>query len=205
MKKLILFSILLPLISLGQDERAKSILDKLSEKTSAYSSIEAHFTNNFSSTVADIDESQSGIIYLQGDAFKLELDAQTIISDGETNWIYLKDEEEVNISEEDEEENEISPSKIFTIYEEGYKYQFVKEDSKNYQINLFPEESGAFSRVELFIDKAKMQISSFVMVDKQGSLYSYIIKSFIPNKKFSSSFFQFDLAKYPDVDVIDLR
>ncbi|MDB0007404.1 hypothetical protein N9E30_05570, partial [Flavobacteriales bacterium] len=67
MKKLILFSILLPLFSLGQDERAKSILDKLSEKTSAYSSIEAHFTNNFSSTVADIDESQSGIIYLQGD------------------------------------------------------------------------------------------------------------------------------------------
>lgn len=205
MKKLILLTILLPIVCLGQDQRAKSILDKLSKKTSAYSSIEAHFTNNFSSPAADLNESQSGIIYLQGDAFKLELDAQTIISDGETNWIYLKDEEEVNITEDEEDENEISPSKIFTIYEEGYKYQFVKEDSKNYHINLFPEESGAFTRIELFIDKAKMQISSFVMVDKQGSLYSYIINSFIPNKSFSTNFFQFDVSKFPNVDVIDLR
>jgi outer membrane lipoprotein carrier protein len=205
MKKLVLFSIILPILSFGQDQRAKSILDKLSEKTSAYSSIEAHFTNNFSSPVADFNESQSGKIYLQGDAFKLELDAQTIISDGETVWIHLIDEEEVTISEEDEDENEISPTKIFTIYEEGYKYQFVKEDSKNYHINLFPEESGAFTKIELYIDKLKMEISSFVMFDKQGSFYSYIINSLTTNKKFDSSFFQFDVSKYPDVEVVDFR
>ena len=205
MKKLVLFSIILPILSFGQDQRAKSILDKLSEKTSAYSSIEAHFTNNFSSPVADFNESQSGKIYLQGDAFKLELDAQTITSDGETVWIHLIDEEEVTISEEDEDENEISPTKIFTIYEEGYKYQFVKEDSKNYHINLFPEESGAFTKIELYIDKLKMEISSFVMFDKQGSFYSYIINSLTTNKKFDSSFFQFDVSKYPDVEVVDFR
>lgn len=205
MKKLVLFSIILPILSFGQDQRAKSILDKLSEKTSAYSSIEAHFTNNFSSPVADFNESQSGKIYLQGDAFKLELDAQTIISDGETVWIHLIDEEEVTISEEDEDENEISPTKIFTIYEKGYKYQFVKEDSKNYHINLFPEESGAFTKIELYIDKLKMEISSFVMIDKQGSFYSYIINSLTTNKKFDSSFFQFDVSKYPDVEVVDFR
>ncbi len=205
MKKLVLFSIILPILSFGQDQRAKSILDKLSEKTSAYSSIEAHFTNNFSSPVADFNESQSGKIYLQGDAFKLELDAQTIISDGETVWIHLIDEEEVTISEEDEDEDEISPTKIFTIYEEGYKYQFVKEDSKNYHINLFPEESGAFTKIELYIDKLKMEISSFVMFDKQGSFYSYIINSLTTNKKFDSSFFQFDVSKYPDVEVVDFR
>ncbi len=205
MKKLVLFSIILPILSFGQDQRAKSILDKLSEKTSAYSSIEAHFTNNFSSPVADFNESQSGKIYLQGDAFKLELDAQTITSDGETVWIHLIDEEEVTISEEDEDENEISPTKIFTIYEKGYKYQFVKEDSKNYHINLFPEESGAFTKIELYIDKLKMEISSFVMFDKQGSFYSYIINSLTTNKKFDSSFFQFDVSKYPDVEVVDFR
>jgi len=155
--------------------------------------------------VADFNESQSGKIYLQGDAFKLELDAQTIISDGETVWIHLIDEEEVTISEEDEDENEISPTKIFTIYEVGYKYQFVKEDSKNYHINLFPEESGAFTKIELYIDKLKMEISSFVMFDKQGSFYSYIINSLTTNKKFDSSFFQFDVSKYPDVEVVDFR
>ena len=55
----------------------------------------------------------------------------------------------------------LNPSKIFTLYENGYKYKFVKEDNKNYHIDLFPEESGPFTKVELFINKSKMQISSF--------------------------------------------
>jgi outer membrane lipoprotein carrier protein len=205
MKRLILVLLILPTFIFAQDQKAKSILDKLSEKTKSFSSIEAHFINTFSSTVADINETQSGKLYLKDDSYRLELEGQTIISDGETNWIYLADEEEVNITEIDDDENELNPSKIFTIYEQGYKYKFVKEDSKNYHIDLFPLESGPFSKVELYINKAKMQISSFNMIDKQGSHYSYDIETFVTNKEMNKNFFVFKTADYPDVDVIDLR
>ena len=180
MKKLFYIQFLFPFIIFAQDQKAKIILDQLSDKTKSYSSIEAKFTNTFSSMVTDINESQSGTLYLKDDAYRLEMEAQTIICDGETNWIYLADDQEVNITEIDDDENELNPSKIFTIYENGYKYKFVKEDGKNYHIDLFPEESGPFTKVELFINKSKMQISSFTMIDKQGS-------------------------HYPNVDVIDLR
>ena len=205
MKKLIYPIFICPYVIFAQDQKAKSILDQLSDKTKSYTSIEAKFTNTFSSTVTDINESQSGTLYLKDDAYRLEMEAQTIICDGETNWIYLADDQEVNITEIDDDENELNPSKIFTIYENGYKYKFVKEDGKNYHIDLFPEESGPFTKVELFINKSKMQISSFTMIDKQGSHYKYVIDSFVTNKEMKNDFFVFKTADYPNVDVIDLR
>ena len=205
MKKLIYFLFLFPCVIFAQDQKAKTILDQLSDKTKSYTSIEAKFTNTFSSTVTDINESQSGTLYLKDDAYRLEMEAQTIICDGETNWIYLPDDEEVNITEIDDEENELNPSKIFTIYENGYKYKFVREDGKNYHIDLFPEESGPFTKVELFINKSKMQISSFTMIDKQGSHFKYVIDSFVTNKEMKNDFFVFKTSDYPNVDVIDLR
>ena len=205
MKKSILILICFPFFIFSQDNKAKSILDLLSNKTKSYSSIKAEFTNTFSNTITDLNESQSGTIYLKENAYKLELESQIIISDGETNWIYLIDEEEVNITEIDDEENELNPSKIFTIYEDGYNYKFINEGSNVYQINLIPKESSPFSKVELFINKHKMQISSFNMIDKQGSNYKYTIDSFETNIEFNNDFFIFNTKEYPEVEVIDLR
>tara|TARA_A100001035_G_C27781034_1_gene501781 strand:+ start:1043 stop:1660 length:618 start_codon:yes stop_codon:yes gene_type:complete len=205
MKKSILILICYPFFIFSQDNKAKSILDLLSNKTKSYSSIKAEFTNTFSNTITDLNESQSGTIYLKENAYKLELESQIIISDGETNWIYLIDEEEVNITEIDDEENELNPSKIFTIYEDGYNYKFINEGSNVYQINLIPKESSPFSKVELFINKHKMQISSFNMIDKQGSNYKYTIDSFETNIEFNNDFFIFNTKEYPEVEVIDLR
>jgi len=205
MKKLFYILFFFPCIIFAQDKKAKNILAQLSDKTKSYTSIEAKFTNTFSSTVTDINESQSGTLFLKDDAYRLEMEAQTIICDGETNWIYLADDKEVNITEIDDEENDLIPSKIFTIYENGYKYKYVKDDGKNYHIDLFPEESGPFTKVELFINKSKMQISSFTMIDKQGSYFKYVIDSFVTNKEMKSDFFVFKTSDYPNVDVIDLR
>ena len=205
MKKSILILICYPFFIFSQDNKAKSILDLLSNKTKSYSSIKAEFTNTFSNTITDLNESQSGTIYLKENAYKLELESQIIISDGETNWIYLIDEEEVNITEIDDEENELNPSKIFTIYEDGYNYKFINEGSNVYQINLIPKESSPFSKVELFINKHKMQISSFNMIDKQGSNYKYTIDSFETNIELNNDFFIFNTKEYPEVEVIDLR
>ena len=48
MKKLIYNIFIFPCIIFAQDQKAKSILDQLSDKTKSYTSIEAKFTNTFS-------------------------------------------------------------------------------------------------------------------------------------------------------------
>lgn len=204
MSKLILIFLLLPGFLFSQD-RANEILDKLSQKTASYSTIEAHFTNAIISEVAGINESQKGVLYLQGDLYRLELEGQTIISDGESIWIHLIDEEEVQITEVDEEEESISPSKMFTIYQEGYEKKFVSETSNNYIIDLIPLVSSSFIKIELRISKKDMRIAGFILFDQNSGSYAYDVNLFKANQTFEEDFFQFNTTAHPNVDVIDLR
>ena len=50
-----------------------------------------------------------------------------------------------------------------------------------------------------------MQISSFTIIDKQGSHYKYIIDSFITNQEINDDFFMFKTSDFPNVEIIDLR
>ena len=204
MRKLVLIFLLLPSFLFSQD-RSNEILDNVSKKTASYSTIEAHFTNAIISEAAGINESQKGVLYLQGDLYRLELEGQTIISDGESNWIHLIDEEEVQITEIDEEDDNMSPSKMFTIYQEGYKNQFVSETNNNYIIDLIPEESSSFIKIELRISKKEMRIDGFTIFDKNGGSYVYDVELFKANQTFEKDFFQFNTSAHPNLDVIDLR
>ena len=204
MRKLLLFFLLLPSFLFSQ-ERANEILDKVSQKTASYSTIEAHFINTIINEKAGINESQKGVLYLQGNLYRLELEEQTIISDGESNWIHLIDEEEVQIIEVDDEEESMSPSKMFTIYQEGYKKQFVSETNSNYIIDLIPKESGSFIKIELRINKKEMRIAGFTLFDKNGGSYAYDVQLFKENQTFEQGFFQFNTSAHPNVDLIDLR
>lgn len=204
MRKLLIIFLSLPSFLFSQ-EKANEILDKLSKKTASYSNIEAHFTNAIISETVGINESQKGVLYLQGDLYRLELEGQTIVSDGESNWIHLIDEKEVQIIEVEDDEESMSPSKMFTIYQQGYKNQFVKETTNNYIIDLIPEESSSFIKIELRVNKKEMRIAGFTLFDKNGGNYAYDVQLFKVNQKFEEGFFQFKHSEHPDVDVIDLR
>ena len=106
MHKILFIFLTFPSFLFSQD-RADEILNIVSKKTASYSNIEAHFTNTIISEAADINESQKGVLYVQGDLYRLELKEQTIISNGESNWIHLIDENEVQIIEVDEEEESV--------------------------------------------------------------------------------------------------
>ena len=81
----------------------------------------------------------------------------------------------------------------------------MKEHNNQYIIDLFPEEDGSFTKIELRIDKIKMHIIGFTLFDKNSNQYAYDVSLFIPNKKIEENFFQFDASQHPNVDVIDLR
>ena len=191
----------------AQDQVAKDVLDRLSTTTKSYKNMTVGFDFIFENKNQNINEIQKGILVLQEDMFRLEMDEQIIINDGESQWIYLSDMNEVQIMENDPEEEMMSPKKLFTIYEEGYKYRYVgteSEKNKNLQIiDLFPEESGAFIKITLAVDTAKNQLRKITILDKNGGTYTYLVKSFKSNTNISP--FIFNTDDYDGVEVIDLR
>ena len=126
-------------------------------------------------------------------------------------WNYMKDGNQVTISNVDEAGSELmDPSSLFTIYEKGFKSKFVNETVKDnktvYQIDLFPEdESQDVSKVSLFIDKKTMLIHSAVLYGTDGNLYGVEVKKMDTDQNLPDSGFVFSPENYKDVEIIDFR
>ena len=135
----------------GQDQIAKEILDKLGNKTKSYENIKIDFNFILENQSQNIKESQKGTLILAKEKFKLIMNNQIIINDGETQWIYLSDVNEVQIIEHDPDDQMMTPNKIFTVYEEGYKYKYINQQNIKgeiiHNIDLFPEESLEFIKI----------------------------------------------------------
>ena len=207
MKNKILIAVFLfsQLISFGQDEKAEKILKDLSANTKSYSYMDVDFDFNFINTSQDINESQKGNIKINQNKFRLDLNQQLIISDDSIQWIYLKESNELQIMEYDSQDDMISPNKLFTIYENGYKSQYIELKENNHIIDLFPIESNEFKNIQLHIDQDKIQLKKIILFDKNGGSFSYSITKFITDKEIDENAFRFNEANYPDLEIIDLR
>lgn len=193
------------------DPTAKAILAGVSKKYRSYDVIKADFVYTIKNPQANINESQAGVLYSKSKSnkYKVAVANQELISDGKVQWTYLKADNEVQLSEIDNSSSVMNPAKIFTMYEKGFKYIYLGETTisgRKYQnIELAPLQTRSFSKIKLRIDKVSKQISNIVVNDKNGNVYTYLVKTFTPNVKVSDSLFTFDAKAHPGVDVVDLR
>lgn len=208
---ILLLFFIIPFTFAQEQEKAKEILDKVSEKTKSYKTISADFTFSMENLQEDISETNEGTILIKGNKYKVSLMDVDTYFDGSVIYTYLTEAEEVNISEPDpEDEESLNPATIFTIYEKGFKYRYIGEKTENgkvyYEIDLYPENRDKpYSRIKLLISKDDMNLYSLRQVGKDGNNYTVIVKSMKTNIPIDDSAFVFDTAKHPDVDVIDMR
>ncbi len=192
-----------------KDKKATKILDIVIAKTEAHKTIEVDFTLTMNNPDAGINESKSGVIQIMGDSYRLDISEQVIISDGETMWTLLIEDEEVMINEVEEDADAITPNNLLNSYSDNYKSKFVKEDISNGRtieiIELTPLKGRNFTKIHVVIDKAKKQILNFSIFDKNGSTYSYIFNKYTINKEIPLTAFSFNEADYPDFEIIDMR
>ena len=224
MKKLIISTLLIittfTIAFAQKDAEAQKILNAISKKYKAYDIVKADFTFTLDDPMSNIKDTQVGTLISKPKANKFKVIiyspadkttvAQEIISDGKSQWTYVRKDKEVELNNVDHSEDNLNPAKIFTIYEHGYKYIYngeEKVDGKLCQIiDLTPEDAKKqFFKVRLTIDKAKKQIYSALIFDKNGSKYNYVIRVFTPNPKLPETLFTFDKKDYPGVEVVDLR
>jgi outer membrane lipoprotein-sorting protein len=193
-----------------RDENALEVLDAMSAKYKKIPAYSADITSSLINETEGINEEFGGKITVKGDKYKLELDEQVVINDGETFWTYLPDVNEVNIDNYDPDEDEISPSKIYEAYKKGYKYIYIGDETiggnAHSVVDLVPDDRDAqYFKIKLFIRKSDSSLTQWIMFDKSGNQYKYTIENFNSKIDPPESFFVFDVDDYPGVEVIDLR
>ncbi len=216
MRKLLLITILSLFVMAGysqQDTKAKEILEKVTKTTQSLASIEAKFTFEMNNKTEKIQEKSSGTIILKNKKYKLNIPQMglQVTCDGKTIWTYMVNSNEVSISNLDEETDDLmDPTRIFTIYESGFNYKYVGESVDGgvtvYNIDLTPQKAtGEVNSIKLMIDKQKMLIYGAKMTGKDGNNYNVSIKEFKTDGVFKDSDFVFDVSKYKGVEIVDMR
>lgn len=214
MKNILLWGVMMLITSsvlMGQqDPQARAILDGMSETYQKIPSFTADIAYSMVNKTEDIDESYAGTISVKGDMYRLNMAEQEVINDGETVWTYLPDANEVNIDNHDAEAGDITPSTIYDIYKDGYKYLLINvmtaDGQKFNVVDLVPNDKNAqYFKIRLEIGVSSSLLRQFTLFDKEGSEFSYLISKFKDNVNLSDDYFKFDINKYDDVDVIDLR
>ena len=195
-----------------QDPKAKAILDEVSKTTKTYKTIVADYIFSIFNKDKKQLEKWVGKVQIKGNKFKLEIPGNLIVCDGITLWNYNKDAKEVTIKSFDAENEEQNPSKIFTLYETGFKYKFDKEEKVGVilcdVIDLYPAvkpEKKKFHTMKIYIDKIKKQVVQMKRLLKDGGVELYEIKSMKPNVVMADNLFVFDTKTLKADQVNDER
>lgn len=193
----------------GPDSKAKEYLEILSEKSNSIKAFEIEFESKIVNTAEDINIVQDGNIKVKDNKYNLKFDDSQIIVDGEA--MYTISECEAYIHDMPEE-NVLNPSNLFVIDKADFQYKMVKEttlDGKDVAIiELFPKDpkNAQFISITLTIDKNKMEPYIIKVNGREGNVYHYKIRKFIPNATFSDRHFKFVQSDYPCVEeATDLR
>lgn len=214
-KYLALLPILFVLVLQGSaqtDAAAKSLLNKVSKTYEGYKTVQADFTLTVQQPQQADNYTETGTIYMEPSAGKyhIRMGSQDLISDGKTQWVVLKDEREVQVTEVDNSSEAISPVNIFSFYNKGYKYVSAPDEragnSQLSVVELTPENPRTpYFKIKLRINKATNLIHDATIFDKGGVKYAYALKDTKANPQIAADKFSFKQTNYPGMEIVDLR
>ncbi len=191
------------------DPKAGEILDAMSAKYKAIPAFRASFTYSLENPGSGVKENMSGDITVKNGKFYLKMGDQEIINNGSTVWMYLKESNEVNISDYEPEQEAITPTNIYTIYKKGYKYSYVEQKKEGGQlydvVDLTPEnKNNQIYKIRMMVNRKDRSVKNFKTFEKNGNRSYYVISKFTPTEVDDKTFV-FDKNKYKGVEVVDLR
>ena len=199
MKKLFftLLTLLLPYCLSAQTDKAKAVLDKVISTFTEEGGIQI-----------DFEGTEKGTIVMKGKKFYLHSGQIQSWYDGKTQWSYVADTEEVNISHPTPEELQgINPYFILVNYQENFEssYKGLKthEGKQVQEIVLAPKGNG-HEQITLWISKTSHPI--YIKVENNGKPVSEIhVKNVRKQKEINDHVFRFNKSLYPNAEIIDLR
>ena len=198
MKRLFLAICCTALALVANAQAAKSVLDKAASEFKKCPSVNVTFE------VAIGEDIDNGTITLQGNKFCTKLSNTSIWFDGKTMWTYVKDNEEVNVSNPSEAQLQaINPYNFINLYKSGYT-NTLNSTGNAYVVHLTSTAKDQKIK-ELFITIDKQSYHPTKVKLLQGKSWTEFDISNLSKAKLADSEFRFNAKDFPKAEVIDLR
>lgn len=181
-----------------QDAKAESILNKMADTYRKAGGVSLSFGGT-----------QRGKLLLKGDKFYLESGGIRTWFDGKTQWSYVAQNEEVNVSTPTPEElQNINPYALLTSYKKSFNYRYVGEKTRQgkrgQEILLTPKASQDVKSITLNVKENGSPVYIAIQLHN-GEKQEFQISSYQTGVNLPDATFRFNKQKYPEAEIIDLR
>jgi outer membrane lipoprotein-sorting protein len=188
----------------AQDKKAKDLLDQVTAKIKTYNNVAIDFKYTLNNSKENIKKESKGNLLLEGNKYVLNFMGVTKIYDGKKSYTIVPEDEEITVSSLNEkDENAITPSKMLTFFNNGYKYFWdIPQDVKGRKIQyikLIPiNTKDQRKEILLGIDSQTKNIYNVIEMGKNGTKTTLTVNSFKTNQPLSKNQFTFVASKYPN-------
>ena len=179
-------------------QTAKSVLDKAAANITVKSGVQAKFkmTGSMGNT--------SGTIAIKGRKFHATTPQAIVWFDGKTQWTYMKNNDEVNVTTPTESQLQaINPYNFINLYKNGYDAT-LNSSAKDYVVHLTASTKDKKIR-ELFITVNKSSNTPTQVKLLQGTKWTIFDISDLKKQSVPDSQFRFNAKDFPQAEIIDLR
>lgn len=187
------------------NKEAENLVQDILSKVKSYDNISIEFAYTLENLNENIKQETRGDVSIEGDKYLLNLMGTTRVFDGKKIYTIIPEDEEVIISNyNDQDENEITPSKMLTFFEEGYTYEMdIVQNYKGRKIQFIklipnPGSNEDIDEILLGVDQQTLHLHTLIQVQENGTKTLIQVKSFKKNQPLSVRHFEFNQEQYKD-------
>ncbi len=153
----------------AQDGKAQELLDEVSQKVKSYDHIYIDFKYALNNEAQGVNQETRGDVTLMGEKYLLNLMGTTQIYDDQKLYTIVPEDEEITISSQNPEDDDaITPSKMLTFFNDGYTYKWDIDQDVNGRkiqyIKLLPKDSNSeIKEAMLGVDAQTKHIYRLIM------------------------------------------
>ena len=179
-------------------QTATSVLDKAAATVTMKEGVKADFKMSGSMG------STTGTIVIKGKKFHATTPQAGVWFDGKTQWTYMKDNDEVNVSNPNESQLQaINPYNFLNLYKKGYKAT-INSSGNSHVVHL--TASSADRKIkELFITVDKKTYHPTQVKLLQGKKWTVFDITNLKKQATADAEFRFNAKEFPHAEIIDLR
>ena len=188
----------------AQDKKAKDLLNEVTAIVKSYDNIVIDFKYSLNNSKENINQNSKGNVTMKGNQYVLNFMGVTKIFDGKKSYTIVPEDEEVTVSTVNEnDDSAITPSKMLTFFNSGYKCTMdILQDVKGRKIQyikLVPlNAKDPRKEILLGIDAQTKHIYNLIETGKKGTKTTLTVNSFKTNQPLSKNQFTFVASKYPN-------
>lgn len=190
-------------------DKAEDIVRKVRKTYEQIRTLQVDFQQTIYWALAEEKQQYTGRLYLADkNKYRVESDAQTIVTDGTNVWTFSKDRNQVIINRLAQARENPLPRDLLLQYTKEYRASLKGETDIGgmpcYEVEFTPRKADAFIiRTKAWVMKNNFLVSRIEQEDINENITSYTLSNFKVNPPLPDTTFTFQVPA--DAEVVDLR